>query len=625
MHRVKNYTPLRIQSHYSLLEGLSRPDQIAARCSSLEIGSCAITDNGTISGAVEFYRAMKSKNIKPIIGCKIFLSEDDAKIKTKENSSLTHILLLSKNYAGWKSLVKIISASNDPEVFYNKPRLDLSKLEALLDGNIIGLCGHQDSIIWNKTERNTEHSDKNSCEFISHMKSMFGIDNFFLESQLMNSEYNPDQIEITNYIRHLGEITKTKVVCTPDAYYCNSEDCVDQRILLCNKLKTTMANINQKILNNEDIVPSHIFFKSNNFYILSPKEMDAIHNKEEIDNTNVISDMCDNYSILNNPVIPHFTCPNNSSPDEYLRELCRIGWKDKIVEAIPKDKHPEYVERIKYELEVLQGAGLSSYFLIVRDIVDYVRRMDWLPGPGRGSASGCLASYLIGITSIDPIKYNLIFERFYNSGRNTSNHISMPDIDVDVPINKREDIINYIRDKYGKDNVSQMITFNTLKGRGALKEVLRVHDNISFEEMNRITKFIPDEAKIADELQEMKDDTGESSIIRWALENNVDNLKEWCYISEDGSLAGRLAKRFEQAIRIEGTKSNQSKHAAGVIISSSKLKSICPMIYDTKNKQTIAGMEMKDLEGLGIIKFDILGVALLDKIMAISDMIKNGE
>ena len=201
----------------------------------------------------------------------------------------------------------------------------------------------------------------------------------------------------------------------------------------------------------------------------------------------------------------------------------------------------------------------------------------------------------------------------------------MPDIDVDVPINKREDIINYIRDKYGKDNVSQMITFNTLKGRGALKEVLRVHDNISFEEMNRITKFIPDEAKIADELQEMKDDTGESSIIRWALENNVDNLKEWCYISEDGSLAGRLAKRFEQAIRIEGTKSNQSKHAAGVIISSSKLKSICPMIYDTKNKQTIAGMEMKDLEGLGIIKFDILGVALLDKIMAISDMIKNGE
>ena len=568
---------------------------------------------------------MKSKNIKPIIGCKIFLSEDDAKIKTKENSSLTHILLLSKNYAGWKSLVKIISASNDPEVFYNKPRLDLSKLEALLDGNIIGLCGHQDSIIWNKTERNTEHSDKNSCEFISHMKSMFGIDNFFLESQLMNSEYNPDQIEITNYIRHLGEITKTKVVCTPDAYYCNADDAVDQRILLCNKLKTTMASINQKILNNEDIIPSHIFFKSNNFYILSPKEMEVIHNKEEIDNTNIISDMCDNYSILNNPVIPHFTCPNNSNPDEYLRELCRIGWKDKIVESIPKDKHAEYVERIKYELEVLQGAGLSSYFLIVHDVVDYVRRMDWLPGPGRGSAAGCLVSYLIGITSIDPIKYNLIFERFYNSGRNTSNHISMPDIDVDVPINKRESIISYIRDKYGKDNVSQMITFNTLKGRGALKEVLRVHDNISFEEMNRITKFIPDEAKIADELQEMKDDTGESSIIRWALENNVDNLKEWCDISEDGSLAGRLAKRFEQAIRIEGTKSNQSKHAAGVIISSSKLKSICPMIYDTKNKQTIAGMEMKDLEGLGIIKFDILGVALLDKIMAISDMIKNGE
>ena len=217
-----------------------------------------------------------------------------------------------------------------------------------------------------------------------------------------------------------------------------------------------------------------------------------------------------------------------------------------------------------------------------------------------------------------------MFDRFYNAGRNTKDRISMPDIDVDVPINKREDIIEYIKAKYGTDKVSKMITFNTMKGRGALKEVLRVYGNISFEEMNNITKYIPDEAKIADQLQEMKEDYGESSIIRWALENNGDKLKQWCYISDDNELMGPLAKRFEQAIRLEGTKSNQSKHAAGIVISNENLSSLCPMIYDTKNKQMIAGMEMQDLEALGIIKFDILGVAMLDKVMDISFKLENG-
>jgi DNA polymerase-3 subunit alpha len=201
----------------------------------------------------------------------------------------------------------------------------------------------------------------------------------------------------------------------------------------------------------------------------------------------------------------------------------------------------------------------------------------------------------------------------------------MPDIDVDVPINKREYIIEYIKSKYGHDKVSQMITFNTMKGRGALKEVLRVYGNITFDEMNRITKYIPDEAKISDELQQMKEDTGEASILRWSLENNVDKLKEWCYIDDNNELSGPLAKRFEQAIRLEGTKSNQSKHAAGVVISSQNLGSVCPMVYDSKNKQLIAGMEMQDLEALGIIKFDVLGIAMLDKIMNISEYLKNGE
>ena len=227
-------------------------------------------------------------------------------------------------------------------------------------------------------------------------------------------------------------------------------------------------------------------------------------------------------------------------------------------------------------------------------------------------------SYLIGITSIDPIKYNLLFERFYNAGRNTKDRISMPDIDVDVPITQRDNIIQYIKNKYGVDKVSQMITFNTLKGRGALKEVLRVYGATSFEEMNNITKHIPDEAKIADELQDLKDEDGFASIIRWALENNSEKLKEWCFIDDNKQLSGPLAKRFEQAIRIEGTKYNQSKHAAGIAIAAKTLQNICPMIYDNKTDQNIAGLEMNDLDAIGVIKFDILGIALLDKLMSIN-------
>ena len=621
---MKTYIPLHTHSHYSLLDGLSKPSQIADRCSKIGVSACALTDHGSISGSVQFYQALKAKKIKPILGCEIYLSQTNSSIKTKENSDLSHFLLLAKNYNGWKTLINIISESNLESNFYHKPRLDIDKLANFLDGNIIGFCGHLGSTLADILSTTNETIEKAGKEFISKMKSIFGDNNFFLEAQLMDRVLSPQQQEMTEHIRRLGSITNTKVICTPDAHYCEKEDAIDQRILLCNNLKTTLVDINKKILNNEKI-PMECFFKSDNFHILSPEEMVELHSEEEIENTNYVNSLCEEYDILSKPLLPEFRCPNNASPDEHLRQLCRNGWRDKIEKNIPKDLQHIYVDRIKYELEVLQGAGLSSYFLIVQDIVNYVRSNSWLPGPGRGSAAGCLVSYLIGITSINPIEHSLIFERFYNAGRNTKDRISMPDIDVDVPINKREDIIEYIKNKYGQDKVSQMITFNTMKGRGALKEVLRVYGNIGFEEMNRITKYIPDEAKIADELQEMKEDTGEASIIRWSLENNGDKLKEWCYLDEKNSLAGPLAKRFEQAIRLEGTKSNQSKHAAGVVISSENLKSVCPMVYDSKNKQSIAGMEMQDLENLGIIKFDILGIAMLDKIMTISDILKNGE
>ena len=609
-------------SHYSLLDGLSKPEQIANRCSKIGTPACAITDHGSISGTVQFYQKLQKQNIKPILGCELYISNDSATIQTKENSKLSHLVVLAKNYDGWKTLIKIVSVSNHPNNFYHKPRLSFKQLSEFLDGNLIAISGHLGSSL-SRNIQSSGYDLNTSIDHVSYMKEIFGQDNFFLEAQLMDQHLSPEQITHTEHIRRLGQATKTKVVATPDAHYCEKDDAIDQRILLCNNLKTTLTDINKKLINNEN-VGMDCFFKSDNFHILSNEEMIEIHTEEELENTHYINSLCEEYEILSAPLLPEFVTKDGSTPDEYLRQLCRQGWKNKIESRIDKENHHIYVDRIKYELSILQSSGLSSYFLIVQDIVNFVKSNKWLPGPGRGSAAGCLVSYLAGITNIDPIKYDLIFERFYNAGRNTKERVSMPDIDVDVPINKREDVIDYIKNKYGEDRVSQMITFNTMKGRGALKEVLRVYGNISFDEMNQITKYIPDEAKIADELQEMKEDTGEASIIRWALENNVDKLKDWCYINEDGGLSGPLAKRFEQAIRLEGTKANQSKHAAGVAISSERLDSVCPMVYDTKNKQAIAGMEMQDLESLGVIKFDILGIAMLDKIMTIANILQTG-
>lgn len=624
---MKTYVPLHVHTHYSLLDGLSKPKDIVKRCLDIGVSSCAITDHGSISGAVQFYSQLKSNNIKPLLGCELYVSKDSCKNKSKENSKLEHLVVLAKNLKGWKTLIKIVSESNHPDHFYHKPRLDLERLGDLLDGNIIAITGHLGSTLANRILTNDqidENWNKNASSHIDHLKDIFGRDNIFLEAQLIDRISNPIQNELTERIRSIGQQSKTKVICTPDAHYAKQSDAVDQRILLCNNMRTTLSDINHKLQNNIEVGLS-CFFNSDKYHIPSNEEMNDLHTEEEIENTIFVDSLCEEYDILRQPILPPFDYPKQYSSDsDYLRQLCREGWKKHQLNKLEKEDQDKYVKRLKYEFDVLHNANLSSYFLIVQDIVKYIRNSNWLPGPGRGSAAGCLVSYLLGITSIDPMKYDLLFDRFYNAGRNTKDRVSMPDIDLDVPIDKRENIIKYIKTTYGEEKVSQMITFNTMKGRGSLKDVLRAYGNISFEEMNKITKNIPDESKISDELEEMKKEHGEASIIKWALENKGKDLKEWCNIDEEGNLKGPLAKRFEQAIRLEGTKTNQSKHAAGVVIAPDRLTNICPMVYDTKNKNLIAGMEMQDLENIGVIKFDILGVAVLDKIMNISSMLEEG-
>jgi len=426
-----NYIPLHVHSHFSLLDGLSKPEQIAERCKEIGATSCALTDHGNIAGAVKFYTAMKQSGIKPILGCELYICEYDPKIQEKTNKNLSHFIILAKNYNGWKDLIKIVSESNKAEHYYHKPRLDLKTIKLLNSGNLLAITGHLGSTLSDAILDNyilKENWLEIGINHIDTLKDIFGA-NIFLEAQLIDKENLPVQETLTNAIREIALKTNLKVICTPDAHYCNKEDANDQRVLLCNNLKTTFPEISRKISNDED-VPLGCFFTSENYHIPSQEEIKELHTETEILNTQYVADLIEDYDILSKPKLPPFACPNNLNPDEYLRELCRVGWKQKIANKIDTENQKEYLDRIKYELDVLQGAGLSSYFLIVQDIVNFVRNNDWLPGPGRGSAAGCLVSYLIGITSIDPIKYNLLFERFYSDGRNVPEHISFPEFSL---------------------------------------------------------------------------------------------------------------------------------------------------------------------------------------------------
>ena len=385
-------------------------------------------------------------------------------------------------------------------------------------------------------------------------------------------------------------------------YYVDQSDAECHRIMLCGKLKTTL----KKIKNVEHDYEQ--FFNGDDQWYLQTSGRESDVSK--------IVDRCEEYDLADQPSFPTFDCPEGFDEDEYLTELCREGWKTKL---IPSDKVSNatnrniYAERVKHELKVIFKAQLSGYFLIVQDIISWVKSQGWLAGPGRGSAAGCLVSYLLDITEVDPIEYDLIFERFYNEGRNTDGNIAIPDIDMDVPAEHRDEVIDYMKQKYGEQNVAQMITFGRLQGRSAVKEVLRINEAVSFAEMNEITDSIPDEAKISDQLELMDD----KSVIRWTLENEPEKLNNWVFYNED-KLDGPLANLFEQAINIEGTNKSQGKHPAGVVISQHVLSNVCPMTVD-KSGDPVVAFEMNALETQGHVKFDVLGIDLLSKIMEICE------
>ena len=617
------YVPLHVHSEYSLLNGLSQTSQISKRLNDIETDTCALTDHGSLSGAVDFCRTLKGVSQKPILGCELFICEKNATDKTADNKNLLHQVVLAKNLQGWKDLLKLVSKSNNADQFYHDPRIDFMQLkEAAAGGNLISFSGHLGSYLGKIALEN--RSDKFIAEAAYRLQNMFGKDNFFLEIQLIDSYNNDDARIAAERLREISKQTGIPCVATPDAHYTTREAAEDHQVLICTALKKNIGQLHQDRKHNKANL-GEWFLGSDNYHIPSYEDMKQFHTDEELDNTLRIANMCESYDILGAPNPPEFSSPSGYTSKDYLRHLCKIGWAEKMRHVQKNTEEFErYGDRVNRELEIFEEAGLSSYFLIVQDILKFCKSEGYLTGPGRGSAAGCMVSYLIGITQIDPIKYDLVFERFYNAGRNTDERISMPDIDIDVPKEAREKVIDYMKKQYGKDNVAQIVTYQTMQGRSALKRVMQSRGNISFTEQNEITKHIMDEAKIADELQDMKEELGEASLILWALKNRRDQLKDWCEIGEDGKLEGKMARVFAQAMRMEGTKIIQSKHAAGVVVSPAPISDTCPMVKSANKGDTnlLAGFEGPSCEEVGLLKLDVLGIRMLDKIMEVPLILK---
>ena len=597
------WTPLLVHSDYSLMNSAMDCEKIAKTCKELGYTTCAITDNGSVSGFMEFADACKSSGIKPIYGIEAFVCKYPSK-EREDNRDLTRIGILSKTLAGVKALFKASSQAN--ENIDGRPRLSLEEWASFQKDWIV-FSGYPGSDLYRL------NTDQEITERIDYYKSLFS--NFYVA-------INPfGNTNINTKLRSSAKKLSVKCIAVTSSHYPTRDDAADHRVLLCSALKTTLPKVQGNLHTNEaQDLDMDLFFASDNYHIPDKNEITELfwENPEELANCQEIAALCENFSLANNPILPEFQ--KGLDAYEEIVKLAREGWKNLIPYKAGTEKHKEYGDRIKMELSVIKENGLSNYFLIVADICRWAKENNILTGIGRGSAAGCLISYLIGITHADPIKYGLLFSRFYNSSRKNT----LPDIDLDFPPDKREDVIQYIINKYGEKCVAKIATFGRLQGRTILKEVLRIHDACDFKTMNEITKFIPDESKISDDLQELREEDEENAkILYWALINNAKQLAPWVKLEKDGSYSGEFGKFFAQAIRLEGLYKQVGEHASGVIVTPTDVSDYCPVIHS--KKKMLAGMPYPMLEKMGITKIDILGVSVYQKLSMILNCLEFGD
>lgn len=622
---------LKTRSTFSLRKSVIKPEALVTTAKAQGCESLAICELGNIFSSVKIYKKCLEEKIKPILGIDLYIKGD--------NDHLSNLTLLCKNEKGWKDLLKIIAKSNGKENFNlskEVPTISLKDIADLTSGNFVAYCGCLQSILGQIVSSDYQkfvlsesyedakqwvHADwKNLLDNkIASLQEIFGKDNFFLESQDIENQTIPATDILSKIIKHAGSRLKIPVIGTCKPHYLKPEDAEDQKILICVDKKATFRNIKEILDNTEDTEYNSFFRKNNNTaYLLSVEEYSKLYSKEILENNKLVASLCTEFNILNNPKIPSFNCPDNKTDKEYLAELCEKGWG-----KVPQEKESLYRGRLDYELKILNEVGLAPYFLVVWDVVKWAQSQGWL-ACGRGSAGGSIVSYLLGITESDPVRYNLIFERFYNAGRNQPGKISLPDIDVDYPVLHRPKVKDYIRDKYGRDKVASIATFGSLKGAAALTEVLRVKNVCSVDEIKQITKLVIDEHKISDELEELRKDGLPASILGWTLDN-IKAINQYAFFNEDGSIGGDFGPHFEQAIRLENCKRTLSKHAAGLVVSTDPLIDFCPMVHDKNSDELLCGLEMNDVESVGGMKMDVLGVATLDDINKTIEYINFGS
>jgi len=557
---MAKFTHLHVHSHYSLLDGLPKIDELLDCAKELGMDSVALTDHGVMYGAIEFYKKAKAKGIKPIIGCEVYtafekLTDKRPNVDTKRN----HLILLAKNEQGYKNLIKLVTTAH-LEGFYYKPRIDEELLEKHTEG-LIGLS----ACVQGKIPRLLLSGRPEEAEEVAlRYEKFFGKGNFYLE--LQHHENIPDQITANKKLIELSKKTGIPLVATNDIHYLRKDDAEAQDILMLINTGADAAD------------PERLSMTHDNFSMFSPEEMQEFFKDvpEAIENTQKIADQCNLQIELGKTKLPTFPLPEGKTAEQFLEELCWIGLKTRFGEN-PEQK---IIDRLKYEISVIEKTGFAGYFLIVQDFVNWAKQNRIIVGPGRGSAGGSLVAYLTNITNVDPLKHNLLFERFLNPER-----ISMPDIDLDFADRRRDEVIKYVSEKYGSDHVSQIITFGTMAARAVVRDVGRALQ-YTYSYCDQLAKMIPMGMDLAETLEK------------------VDEFKEKYETDE-------LAKRLINLGRkLEGVARHASTHACGVVISAKPLTDSVPLQKSTKEGEDsiVTQYEMHGIEDLGLLKMDFLGL-----------------
>ena len=566
-----SFVHLHVHTEYSLLDGQIRIKELVEKVKKLSMNAVAITDHGNMFGVIELYKECKKQNIKPILGCEVYVAprsrlEKQGKIDSEPN----HLVLLAMNNIGYKNLIKLCSIGYT-EGFYYKPRIDMEVLKKYNEGLIcLSAC------LAGKLARQIVMSNLTGAkETIEEFIDIFGKDRYFLEIQ---DNKLREQLLVNQNIIALAKEYGLNVVATNDCHYLDKSDYDSHEVLLCIGTRKT--------LNEED----RMSFKTNEFYVKSEEEMlQAFLNfKEAVYNTQRIADMCNVEIEFGKTILPEFKINEDMTHLEYFTKLCYDGIKKRYSE----DKYDEVKKRVDYEISVIDKMGYIDYFLIVADFINYAKSQDIPVGPGRGSGAGSICAYLIGITNIDPLRFNLIFERFLNPER-----VSMPDFDVDFCYERRGEVIDYVSRKYGKDHVAQIITFGTLAAKAVIRDVARVLD-ISYQKADIIAKLVPRDLKIT---------------IDKALEQNVE-LKNMY----DTDIEVRHT--IDISRKLEGLARHASTHAAGVVITKEPVVNYVPL-YEISD-QISTQFTMTTLEELGLLKMDFLGLRTLTVIYDTIKLVK---